>query len=72
MTRATDPPTTRVMTYRYNDDFKVSSEEYADDAGEVDEEGNRLCSRTRTQMVVFSPTGVPMIYSRRDVGEKIC
>ena len=44
--RKIDPPYNTGNDFIYNDDFKVSSEEYADETGELDEEGNRMFKNT--------------------------
>lgn len=41
-----DPPYNTGNDFIYNDDFKMSSEEYADETGELDEEGNRMFKNT--------------------------
>ena len=41
-----DPPYNTGNDFIYNDDFKMSSDEYADKSGETDEEGNRMFKNT--------------------------
>lgn len=41
-----DPPYNTGNDFIYNDDFKMDSEEYADEIGEMDEEGNRMFKNT--------------------------
>lgn len=47
----------------YNDDFKMSREEYADESGEIDEEGNRMFRNTKSNGR-FHSDWCSMIYSR--------
>ncbi len=58
-----DPPYNTGNDFIYNDDFKVSSEEYADESGEFDEEGNRLFKNTDSNGR-FHSDWCSMIYSR--------
>lgn len=58
-----DPPYNTGHDFIYNDDFKVSSEEYADESGEVDEEGNRMFKNTDSNGR-FHSDWCSMIYSR--------
>ncbi|PKV07279.1 DNA methylase family protein [Bifidobacterium pseudolongum subsp. pseudolongum] len=58
-----DPPYNTGNDFIYNDDFKVSSEEYADGSGEVDEEGNRMFKNTNSNGR-FHSDWCSMIYSR--------
>jgi len=58
-----DPPYNTGNDFIYNDDFKVSSEEYADGSGEVDEEGNRMFKNTDSNGR-FHSDWCSMIYSR--------
>lgn len=58
-----DPPYNTGNDFIYNDDFKVSSEEYADESGEVDEEGNRMFKNTDSNGR-FHSDWCSMIYSR--------
>ena len=58
-----DPPYNTGNDFIYNDDFKVSSEEYADESGEVDEEGNRMFKSTDSNGR-FHSDWCSMIYSR--------
>jgi len=58
-----DPPYNTGNDFIYNDDFKMSSEEYADEAGELDEEGNRMFKNTDSNGR-FHSDWCSMIYSR--------
>ena len=58
-----DPPYNTGNDFIYNDDFKMSSEEYADGSGEVDEEGNRMFKNTDSNGR-FHSDWCSMIYSR--------
>ena len=58
-----DPPYNTGNDFIYNDDFKVSREEYADESGEVDEEGNRMFKNTDSNGR-FHSDWCSMIYSR--------
>mgnify|MGYP003182677486 CR=1 FL=1 len=58
-----DPPYNTGNDFIYNDDFKVSSEEYADESGEVDEEGNRMFKNTDSNGR-FHSDWCSMIYPR--------
>ena len=41
-----DPPYNTGNDFIYNDDFKMTGEEYADESGEIDEDGNRMFKNT--------------------------
>jgi adenine-specific DNA-methyltransferase len=58
-----DPPYNTGNDFIYNDDFKMSSEEYADETGELDEEGNRMFKNTDSNGR-FHSDWCSMIYSR--------
>lgn len=58
-----DPPYNTGNDFIYNDDFKMSSEEYADDSGAVDEDGNRMFKNTDSNGR-FHSDWCSMIYSR--------
>ena len=58
-----DPPYNTGNDFIYNDDFKMSSDEYADESGEVDEEGNRMFKNTDSNGR-FHSDWCSMIYSR--------
>ena len=58
-----DPPYNTGNDFIYNDEFKVSREEYADESGEVDEEGNRMFKNTDSNGR-FHSDWCSMIYSR--------
>lgn len=58
-----DPPYNTGSDFIYNDDFKMDSDEYKDETGEVDEEGNRLFKNTDTNGR-FHSDWCSMMYSR--------
>lgn len=58
-----DPPYNTGSDFIYNDDFKMSSAKYADESGEVDEEGNRMFKNTDSNGR-FHSDWCSMIYSR--------
>lgn len=58
-----DPPYNTGNDFIYNDDFKMTSAEYADETGEVDEEGNRMFRNTDSNGR-FHSDWCSMIYSR--------
>lgn len=58
-----DPPYNTGNDFIYNDDFKMTSEEYADESGEFDEDGNRMFKNTDSNGR-FHSDWCSMIYSR--------
>ena len=58
-----DPPYNTGNDFIYNDDFKMTGEEYADVAGEIDEDGNRMVKNADTNGR-FHSDWCNMIYSR--------
>lgn len=58
-----DPPYNTGNDFIYNDDFKISNEEYKDETGEIDEEGNRLFINSDSNGR-FHSDWCSMIYSR--------
>ena len=58
-----DPPYNTGNDFIYRDDFTSSSEEYAEDAGLFDDEGNRMFKNTDTNGR-FHSDWCSMIYSR--------
>jgi len=58
-----DPPYNTGNDFIYNDDFKMDSDVYKDETGEVDEEGNRLFKNTDTNGR-FHSDWCSMMYSR--------
>ena len=58
-----DPPYNTGNDFIYQDDFKMSSREYADETGEFDVQGNRLFKNTDTNGR-FHSDWCSMIYSR--------
>lgn len=57
-----DPPYNTGNDFIYNDDFKMTGEEYADVAGEIDEDGNRMVKNADTNGR-FHSDWCSMIYS---------
>lgn len=58
-----DPPYNTGNDFIYNDDFKMTGEEYADETGELDEDGNRMFKNTDSNGR-FHSDWCSMIYSR--------
>ena len=58
-----DPPYNTGNDFIYNDDFKMSSEEYADESGAFDDEGNRMFKNTDSNGR-FHSDWCSMIYPR--------
>lgn len=58
-----DPPYNTGNDFIYNDDFKMTGEEYADVAGEIDEDGNRMVKNADTNGR-FHSDWCSMMYSR--------
>ncbi len=58
-----DPPYNTGNDFIYNDDFKMTGEEYADESGELDENGNRMFKNTDSNGR-FHSDWCSMIYSR--------
>ena len=58
-----DPPYNTGNDFIYNDDFKMSSDEYANKSGEIDEEGNRMFKNTDSNGR-FHSDWCSMIYPR--------
>lgn len=58
-----DPPYNTGNDFIYNDDFKLSKEEYTSESGEINEEGNRMFKNTDTNGR-FHSDWCSMIYSR--------
>lgn len=58
-----DPPYNTGNDFIYNDDFKMSSDEYADKSGETDEDGNRMFKNTDSNGR-FHSDWCSMIYPR--------
>ena len=58
-----DPPYNTGNDFIYNDDFKMTSEAYADETGELDEDGNRMFKNTDSNGR-FHSDWCSMIYSR--------
>lgn len=58
-----DPPYNTGNDFIYNDDFKMNSDEYKDETGAVDEEGNRLIRNTDSNGR-FHSDWCSMMYSR--------
>ena len=58
-----DPPYNTGKDFVYNDDFKQSADEYIDNSGQLDEEGNRLGANTENNGR-FHTDWLNMIYPR--------
>ncbi len=58
-----DPPYNTGNDFIYNDDFKMTGEEYADESGEIDEDGNRMFKNTDSNGR-FHSDWCSMIYPR--------
>ena len=58
-----DPPYNTGNDFIYNDDFKMTGEDYADESGEIDEDGNRMFKNTDSNGR-FHSDWCSMIYSR--------
>lgn len=58
-----DPPYNTGNDFIYNDDFKMTSEEYTEEINELDEDGNRMFKNTDTNGR-FHSDWCSMIYSR--------
>lgn len=65
-----DPPYNTGNDFIYNDDFKVSNEEYAEENGEYDEDGNRMFKNTDSNGR-FHSDWCSMIYSRLLVAKNL-
>lgn len=65
-----DPPYNTGNDFIYNDDFKVSNEEYAEESGEYDEEGNRMFKNTDSNGR-FHSDWCSMMYSRLLVAKNL-
>ena len=58
-----DPPYNTGNDFIYNDNFKMTGEEYADEAGDIDTDGNRMVKNTDSNGR-FHSDWCSMIYSR--------
>lgn len=58
-----DPPYNTGNDFIYNDDFKMNSDEYAEESGEIDEDGDRMVKNTDSNGR-FHSDWCSMIYSR--------
>lgn len=58
-----DPPYNTGNDFIYNDDFKMTGEEYSDESGEIDSDGNRLFKNTDSNGR-FHSDWCSMMYSR--------
>lgn len=65
-----DPPYNTGNDFIYNDDFKASNEEYAEESGEYDEEGNRMFKNTDSNGR-FHSDWCSMMYSRLLVAKNL-
>ena len=48
-----DPPYNTGNDFVYNDDFKQSSDEYVENSGQLDDEGNRLVANQKATVVSY-------------------
>lgn len=65
-----DPPYNTGNDFIYNDDFSLSSDEYMDISGQLDEEGNRLVQNTESNGR-FHTDWLNMIYSRLRIAKDL-
>ena len=65
-----DPPYNTGNDFIYNDDFKVSNEEYAEESGKYDEDGNRMFKNTDSNGR-FHSDWCSMMYSRLLVAKNL-
>lgn len=65
-----DPPYNTGNDFIYNDDFKSTSEEYAEDSGAVDENGNRMFKNTDSNGR-FHSDWCSMIYPRLSLARNL-
>lgn len=65
-----DPPYNTGNDFIYNDDFKMTGEEYADESGEIDEDGNRMFKNTDSNGR-FHSDWCSMMYSRLMLARKL-
>lgn len=65
-----DPPYNTGNDFVYEDDFKQSAEEYIDNSGQLDEEGNRLVANTESNGR-FHTDWLNMIYPRLKVAKDL-
>lgn len=65
-----DPPYNTGNDFIYNDDFKMSGEEYADESGEIGENGNRMFRNTDSNGR-FHSDWCSMIYPRLLLGRNL-
>lgn len=65
-----DPPYNTGKDFVYKDDFKASSDEYLENSGQIDVEGNRLFQNTESNGR-FHSDWLSMLYSRLKVARKL-
>ena len=65
-----DPPYNTGNDFIYNDDFKMSNKEYAEESGELNEDGNRMFRNTDSNGR-FHSDWCSMIYSRLMVARNL-
>lgn len=65
-----DPPYNTGNDFVYEDDFKQSADEYIDNSGQLDEEGNRLVANTESNGR-FHTDWLNMIYPRLKIAKDI-
>lgn len=65
-----DPPYNTGKDFIYRDDFKQATEEYLEDSGQVDDEGNRLFQNNESNGR-FHSDWLTMVYSRLKLARKL-
>lgn len=65
-----DPPYNTGNDFVYNDDFKQSSDEYVENSGQLDDEGNRIVANTESNGR-FHTDWLNMIYPRLKIAKDI-
>ena len=65
-----DPPYNTGNDFIYNDDFKMTNKEYADELGKIDEDGNRMFKNTDSNGR-FHSDWCSMMYSRLILARKL-
>lgn len=65
-----DPPYNTGNDFVYNDDFKQSSDEYVENSGQMDEEGNRLVANTESNGR-FHTDWLNMMYPRLNLAKDL-
>ena len=65
-----DPPYNTGHDFVYNDDFKESTDEYMENSGQLDEEGNRLFQNTESNGR-FHTDWLNMLYPRLKIARDL-